>query len=385
MAAAAPPSEEECPVCHDDFTDPKILPCTHLVCRKCVLSWLHKGGNQAGCPLCRASILPQGSSGQDVAALVDDLPTDIITKAAVESRRVLNEKHVCVCDSTTKATSFCMQCSIKFCPACVKIHNVIPTTKEHKIEQISALTVDKLAASYQSSCAVHPGRPVEQFCSSHQELICINCSTSTHRRCLDVEGIAGAAEAKRQKLKEQAKELEGKMDEIQTQILQLDNAAADGLMKFKAMKDNVKTTFDKLRCILNKRCRDATAEIQKKEDEFLKDNKSQKSDLEKTRARSAALCSTVSRIVSASDDPLLAMLVKLKSRLEDAEDLCMQNDAVRRKVGSAEFVDFFFDPQSSASLHDLIAGYGQLRDLKLQEPMLMRAPRWLWWKMRYPI
>ncbi|XP_070212667.1 transcription intermediary factor 1-beta-like [Littorina saxatilis] len=363
MAAAAPPSDEECPVCHDDFTDPKILPCTHLVCRKCVLSWLHTGGNQAGCPLCRASILPHGCSGQDVAALVDDLPTDIITKAAVESRRVLNEKHVCVCDGTTKATSFCMQCSIKFCPSCCKVHKMIPATREHEIKQIATLTVDKLAASYQSSCAVHPGRPVEQFCSSHQELICLNCSTSTHRRCPDVEGIAGAAMVKRQRLKEQEKELEGKKDELQLQVCQLDIAAADGLTTFKAMKDNVKSTFDELRNILDKRCRDATAEIQNKQDEFLQDNKSQKSDLEKKRARSAALCSTVSRLASASDDPLLAMLVKLKSRLEDAELLSRHND-VRQEVSAAGIGDFFFDPQSSAHLKKQIAEYGQMRDPK---------------------
>ncbi|XP_070211893.1 E3 ubiquitin-protein ligase TRIM33-like [Littorina saxatilis] len=377
MAAAAPPSDEECPVCHDDFTDPKILPCTHLVCRKCVMSWLRKGGNQAGCPLCRASILPQGASIQDVAALVDDLPTDIITKAAVESRRVLNEKHVCVCDGTTKATSLCMQCRITFCPGCVKAHKMIPATREHDIKQIAALTVDKLAASYQSSCAVHPGRQVEQFCSSHQELICLNCSTSTHRRCPDVEGIAGAAMVKRQRLKEQEKELESKRGEIQTQVCQLDIAAADGLAKFKAMKDKVKTTFDELRNILDKRCRDATADIQKKEDEFLKENKSQKSDLEKQQARSAALCSTVSRLASASDDPLLAMLVKLKSRLEEAELLCMLNDDVRQKGSAAGIGDFFFDPQSSTRLKILIAEYGQTRDPKqLQSTSSFDAVAW---------
>ena len=43
MATAAAwdePSYMECTVCHEHFTLPKLLPCGHLLCRHCLVTWL---------------------------------------------------------------------------------------------------------------------------------------------------------------------------------------------------------------------------------------------------------------------------------------------------------------------------------------------------------
>nr|KAG5712427.1 hypothetical protein BaRGS_011401 [Batillaria attramentaria] len=46
----------ECPVCHEEFSQPKILPCAHLLCRDCLVTWLKSEG-EAECPLCRCAIV----------------------------------------------------------------------------------------------------------------------------------------------------------------------------------------------------------------------------------------------------------------------------------------------------------------------------------------
>ena len=114
MASASPLTDEEteCPVCSHDFTEPKLLPCCHTICKKCVVSWLATGG-QGGCPLCRAPILPSGpGEGEDVALAVEKLPTDLVALSLVDSKKALSGPLVCsYCeDKSRRVTSFCVQC-----------------------------------------------------------------------------------------------------------------------------------------------------------------------------------------------------------------------------------------------------------------------------------
>ena len=66
MATASvpvPADDKKCSVCHKLFTDPKLLPCSHLLCRHCLISWLQSKA-EANCPLCRCVIVdPEERTG----------------------------------------------------------------------------------------------------------------------------------------------------------------------------------------------------------------------------------------------------------------------------------------------------------------------------------
>ena len=203
---------QECPVCHEDYVDPKILPCTHLLCQKCVLSWLETKGNQAGCPLCHRSILSYTEEGQgDFSASVDALPTDYAMKIKIESQKTLNALNVCnVCEGDSVAVSFCLQCDTKLCRSCSKVHHNLPCSSDHVVEELFSLTAEQLAAKRQFPCNAHQEKAVELYCSSHEELICFPCAASTHRKCAGVDEIAGSATTLRQEMEEQNKRLRQK-------------------------------------------------------------------------------------------------------------------------------------------------------------------------------
>jgi len=206
-------------VCHEDYTEPKILPCTHLVCRNCVISWLGKGGNQGGCPLCRAPILPPAQQGQgDISTLVDAFLTDLATSAVVESQKALSSRHVCICSDDVEATLFCLQCSINLCKSCAKAHVKIPLLQDHVTEELSSLTAERLASCRQSTCSSHAGRPAELYCTDHKQLICLLCSTSTHRKCSDVEGIGEMAKIKREELRKNVEKMKGMENALVAQV-----------------------------------------------------------------------------------------------------------------------------------------------------------------------
>ena len=59
---AAVEHEISCPVCLEEFEEPKCLPsCAHNVCRHCLQGMVKKRSNAIECPVCRVeSIIPQG-------------------------------------------------------------------------------------------------------------------------------------------------------------------------------------------------------------------------------------------------------------------------------------------------------------------------------------
>ena len=203
-------SDLECPVCHEDCAEPKILPCNHRVCRKCIISGLEKGEGQGGCPLCCVPILPPPThpGRGDLNTLVDTLSTDLCTLALVEGQRMLRSPHICVmCQNSVTATSYCIQCDIKLCQPCTQYHQKLPASKGHVLEQLSKLSAEQLAAVRRLTCNTHPDRSAELFCTAHQTLICVQCSTSSHGICYNKKTIGDMPPVIRAELKEQARKL----------------------------------------------------------------------------------------------------------------------------------------------------------------------------------
>lgn len=213
-------SEYECPVCHEDYTEPKLLPCAHLACRKCIISWLEKGAHGGGCPLCRAPILSPTHRGQcDLATQVDALPTDLASMALVESHKVLRSPNICaVCENNAEATSYCFQCNVKLCQTCVKHHRNIPATQNHTHEQLSSLSANQLAKNRPLACNTHPDRLAELYCSQHQQSICILCGTTSHGDCKGKKTIRNVAAETREELTQCVQRLKKKETEISTQV-----------------------------------------------------------------------------------------------------------------------------------------------------------------------
>lgn len=44
---------EACPICHDDYSTPVRLGCSHIFCELCIAAWLDR---EHTCPLCRAKV-----------------------------------------------------------------------------------------------------------------------------------------------------------------------------------------------------------------------------------------------------------------------------------------------------------------------------------------
>ena len=171
-------SSLECPVCHELFRQPRVLPCGHLLCLPCLLSW-GQAQQDAHCPLCRCSIV-DASSGEVFEEVVNRFPTDLAMEALVDGQKILDADHPCQFCVTNCATTMCLTCRDFYCATCATGHKRQAMALDHIIEDLSSLTPEMVATSRPSICPGHPGKPCEVlmyillFCLGIKTKVCHN-------------------------------------------------------------------------------------------------------------------------------------------------------------------------------------------------------------------
>ncbi|XP_070200616.1 E3 ubiquitin-protein ligase TRIM56-like isoform X2 [Littorina saxatilis] len=246
-------NERECSVCHEEFREPKILPCGHLLCRHCLLSWL-QSQPQAHCPLCRCAIV-EGGAGQGGASSVEDtvegFPTDLAMAALVEAQRLLSKDHSCCVCEDVAATSLCLHCGDTLCKACKRAHGKLSMSKHHRVEDLTSLTAEQLTASRPSTCAAHPEETCKLFCPSHGLSVCLLCASSKHRGCPQLKDLQEKTEEARALLAEMAARLSAGEAEIDRAISELERHLHDTETRTKKSVAQMEADLDRLQAALN--------------------------------------------------------------------------------------------------------------------------------------
>ena len=175
----------ECTICLTDYTDPKLLPCFHVFCKKCLepLVIQDHDGLSLQCPICRHStkLPPKGVAGLQSDFRVEHLfeIRDAFEKAK-QPQKTRCEK--CEDDNTT---GFCRDCGEFICDACTTLHRKWKQFKSHEIislEEVQTEATNLVRPKKQVSyCPRHPESILKIFCETCSELICIDCTIKLHQ------------------------------------------------------------------------------------------------------------------------------------------------------------------------------------------------------------
>ena len=208
-----------CPVCRDLFDNPKILPCVHSFCERCLEGVSEPDKETLQCPVCRVSTnLPTGG--------VADIPNnfflnnilDIIKRhSATTTRDVLCH----ACSANVLSSLRCADCDVLLCTKCLQAHGVrtanhvltagnqatgptknnLETTKPLSGKPTTAQpitssdhlatreletpsdhpgTVSRHKLHIPLKCKYHPKQDLRYFCSSCAELTCTDCVIANH-------------------------------------------------------------------------------------------------------------------------------------------------------------------------------------------------------------
>ena len=128
--------EITCAICHDHYTEPKVLPCCHYYCKQCLHSLALRTGldRPFSCPECRNStILPQRSADNLPSAFTVNRLKDMHSKLERAHGKVEAKCEMCV--EGGKAEAFCRQCAqFHLCNDCVNHHQKMKEVSiSHKI------------------------------------------------------------------------------------------------------------------------------------------------------------------------------------------------------------------------------------------------------------
>jgi hypothetical protein len=184
----------KCSVCIDTFVDPRILPCVHTYCRKCIEGFTNDKlpGDYVTCPICRNEfILPDNG--------VEDFPKNFFIEQLKDLTDPSSKHCEECCDDVTnpalrkQAVKYCVDCQQRFCESCVEIHRKAKMSRGHTFfdscdgENIRA-AVRKMKTIF---CNRHPSETVKMYCLNCKEAICMMCFAESHKwhECSDINKV----------------------------------------------------------------------------------------------------------------------------------------------------------------------------------------------------
>ncbi|XP_048840436.1 tripartite motif-containing protein 3b isoform X2 [Brienomyrus brachyistius] len=197
-----------CSICLDHYHNPKVLPCLHTFCERCLQNYIPPQSLTLSCPVCRqTSILPE----KGVAALQNNF---FITNLM----EVLQRDPEC-----TRPEA----CSV--------------------LESVSAA-----AAGKPLSCPNHEGKVMEFYCESCETAMCLDCTEGEHREHVTVP-LRDVLEQHKAALKNQLDAIRSRLPQL-TVAIELVNEISKQLTERKnEAVTEIGGTFEELERALHQR------------------------------------------------------------------------------------------------------------------------------------
>ena len=262
--------EITCGVCQEHYTEPKILPCLHYYCKKCVLDLVQRArpSKSFPCPECRnkATLPEEGVDGLKTAFFVNRLKSTV-SSVKITHGQVEVKCEICLEVYNEKAEAFCRQCAAFICAECVKSHKRNRQYSKHEVSSLDDLKQGKCKPVVKKDdlpdkCEDHD-EPKVIYCYDCDALICCHCIMKDHKE----HNFEFCKKSARHAKGELSQELEP-LKQLKAEILH----AAELVQATKQeMEDQglsvakeIKTAFSELHQILNEREKELLQEAETK-------------------------------------------------------------------------------------------------------------------------
>ncbi|XP_076320879.1 E3 ubiquitin-protein ligase TRIM45-like isoform X1 [Tachypleus tridentatus] len=228
------PEEEQpeliCGVCHSRYHEPRLLPCLHTFCTRCLntlepfgserddvlqyslnsfsrltshgalaseydskksslsslLTWDRSssqgsslsGGVQVLCPSCN-SIVDVTRDG------IQGLTPNYLLQRKITRNEVQATSKSISCDLCTvvaEAVSYCQDCTVCLCSFCAEAHRRQKQSSSHCLWKLEEAREKELFAKYKKHiCLLHKSSEISSWCESCRQMVCDHCTIDNHR------------------------------------------------------------------------------------------------------------------------------------------------------------------------------------------------------------
>ena len=256
----------ECSICTEVFTDPRVLPCIHTFCLKCLQHYGKDGhpGYSLPCPLCRKefTIPDDGLSGIQKNFFMEKLLHVRKLSARQEAQQnipcdVCSSDEASASETVKPASMYCLQCQQNYCEQCSLCHSKMKSNYGHTQVEIAKKSAandqveigagskpEEMSIPSGNTCDQHKGKQVEVFCQDCQVAVCLKCVVTSHRNhhCSAME--AASEDLRKQILSDSNKifDLWKKTGEL---LPRLEKKKNDVIKHLASIEDEINTEADK--------------------------------------------------------------------------------------------------------------------------------------------
>lgn len=312
--------EEEitCPVCKEHFQDPKILPCLHYYCKRCIQALIEAAETNKSfpCPECRSDTFLQDNNP-------DKLPTaffvnrmkDFYAKASGKVKACCEQ-----CSTEQEAIAFCRPCRF-ICERCVQAHKNMKTFNGHRVITIEEGQLMQILTEQPRAlppvCSIHE-KEMEFYCFDCQHLICTDCCIVTDHKEHSYEFMKKVSPG----IKENLSEKLASIKRIQTSV----NSALKAVESTKSNVETlgvtvtaaINTSFQNLYDIMQQRKQELLKQVSKFVDSKFDRLCIQEKELQTTSNVTQSMIEFVERIVkNMTDEELVSIHTQILKRISE--------------------------------------------------------------------
>lgn len=289
--------ETECCICAGTFVDPRVLPCLHTFCLKCLESNVAALRRQPwqliSCPVCRKefSIPASGVAGLQKNFLVERL-IDIVKAPNPETSKstgfpceaCLEEVDPFLSAAVPPAEVYCADCQQKLCNECSVHHRKNKMTKLHTISRLVDESKAKcLVKNCVKRCCKEHWPDIYVYCFDCKDDFCPRCSAHVHEghrsssRGKIIEEYSELVDAKVNEFKD----VEHDAQKVKEEVEKNEDAF---IGKMNILEKLVTERSEKIKKLVDSHTELLKEEIKSKKQKKLEDIKLEKEQVEKLQA-----------------------------------------------------------------------------------------------------
>ena len=311
--------EVTCPLCHNVFEEPKILPCCHYYCKKCIKQLVNYAGPNRPfqCPECRlATYVPQNDPNK--------LTTAFFVNRLKELHKKMEKAHGKVeapCEQCSGVSvAFCRQCAEFICEKCVESHQRMKVFTGHKV-----VTLEELKKGGAKQILV--SRPPPPKCPIHDEsmkIFCFDCNRLICRDCIVIDHANHKYDFVKVAAPETKKQLAehlGPLKEVQTNLSKATEVVqvtkSEIVAQGKSVAENIEQSFQELHEILEQHKNRLLVEATKTVEEKASQLSTQQKGLNTASAVIQSLVDFVEQnLENATDEEFMTIHKQILSRID---------------------------------------------------------------------
>ena len=176
-----------CAICGSRFDDPRVLPCLHTYCRKCVESLAQQKSASVDvektivCPQClEYHALPENGVGE-----LSEFPTffQLVTLLEVYKAEESSSKPLACGNGrdSNPASGRCLDCDVYLCESCLELHKMQVSSRNHTTMTLGEIKETNGKCLYRPKyCSIHK-KELKLYCGTCSKVICDNCANNDHK------------------------------------------------------------------------------------------------------------------------------------------------------------------------------------------------------------